>query len=304
MMITVLSSDGIEQHVDIIRLKDGSLVERITSRMLSRKFDHLTGRGGTVAWAPDGRTIAFVAKQGAGDRILLWDLYEKAVFSTIHVPDIETIESLAWAPDSKKLALVGTGDGQSDLYLLNIGDGSVTQLTGSPQREDHPCFSPDGSEIVFVSKFESQFDMKIIDIVTRKSRTIFNTPSDELWPQWLPEGNKLLFVSTRRKINDLFVYHLDEEKEYRLTQTLSGIMNPSLSPDGRKILFNSYYQGRNELFIMDMPDMRELRKIDSDLAARMNPSTERSEIGPLVQRKRNTAQETPKPEGNDFTTSV
>ena len=299
-MITVLSSDGIEQHVDIIRLKDGSLVERITSRMLSKKFDHLTGRGGTVAWAPDGRTIAFVAKQGAGDRILLWDLYEKAVFSTMRVPDIETIESLAWAPDSKKIAIVGTGDGQSDLYLLNVSDGSVTQLTGSPQREDHPCFSPNGSKIVFVSKFKSQFDIKIIDIVTRKSRTIFNTPSDELWPQWLPEGNKLLFVSTRRKINDLFVYHLDEEKEYRLTQTLSGIMSPSLSPDGRKILFNSYFQGRNELFIMDMPDMRELRKIDSGLAARINPSTEKPEIGPVVQRKRNTAQEISKPEGNDF----
>ena len=285
-MITVLSSDGVEQHVDIIRLKDGSLVERITSRMLSKRFDHLTGRNGTAAWAPDGRSIAFVAKHGAGDIIILWDLYDKKTLKTFVVPDIETIESLAWASNSKKLALVGTGQGQSDLHLLNIDNGSVMQLTGSPQREDHPCFSPDGSKIVFVSKSESQFDIKIMDITTRSAETVFKSPTDELWPQWLPEGNKLLFVSTRQKINDLFVYHLDEKKEYRLTQTLSGIMNPALSPDGRKILFNSYFQGQNELFIMNMPDMQELRNIDSDLALRMKPVTGKSDSDSLNNEKR------------------
>ena len=294
-MITVLSSDGIEQHIDIIRIKDGSLVERITSDMLSKKFDHLTGRGGTIAWAPDGRSIAFVAKQGDGDAILIWDLYKKELRRTMEVSDVETIESLAWAPDSKKLALVGTGDGQSDLYLSDTENGSVIQLTGSPQREDHPSFSPDGSKIVFVSKFKSQFDIKVIEIDTKEATTIFNSSTDELWPQWLPEGNKLLFVSTREKINDLFVYHLDEEKEYRLTQTLSGIMNPSLSPDGRKIIFNSYFQGQNELFIMNMPDMRELRRIDADLTARVNPSSRKPYTAPRIIGKRNIVRESSSP---------
>ena len=68
-MLVVLSSDGIEQHVDIIRLEDASIVERITRSMRSSRFDHLTSGGGTVAWAPDGHTIAFVAKDGPRDRI-------------------------------------------------------------------------------------------------------------------------------------------------------------------------------------------------------------------------------------------
>ncbi|MFT5373195.1 MAG: dipeptidyl aminopeptidase/acylaminoacyl peptidase [Candidatus Latescibacterota bacterium] len=267
-MLAVLSSDGIEQHVDIIRLKDASLVERITRSMRTSNFDHLTSGHGTVAWAPDGHTIAFVAKDGPRDRILLWDLYDKALIKTLRVPDIETVESLAWAPNSHHLALVGTGYGQSDLYILDVKNDALRQLTGTPQREDHPAFSPDGRHIAYSSKQQSQFDIKVYDLEKGESETVISSPTDDLWPQWLPEGNKILFVSTRDKINDLFVYHLEEQREYRLTRTLSGIMNPALSPDGRQIVFNTYFKGRSEIYLMDMPDWPALKRLDTELLAR------------------------------------
>ncbi|MEE2874327.1 MAG: peptidase MA family metallohydrolase, partial [Candidatus Latescibacterota bacterium] len=227
-MLAVLSSDGIEQHVDIIRLNDASLVERVTRSMRAAEFDHLSIGSGTVAWAPDGHTIAFVAKEGPRDQILLWSLYDKELGQTLAMPDLELIESLAWAPDTRELAFIGTGSGQSDLYTINVDTGERRQITGTPQREDHPNWSPDGQHIAFSSKYHNQFDIKIYDMAEGTSRTVVSNPTDDLWPQWLPEGNKLLFVSTRDKINDLFVYHLDEEREYRLTRSLSGIMNPAL----------------------------------------------------------------------------
>ena len=143
------------------------------------------------------------------------------------------------------------------------------QLTGSPQREDHPTFSPDGSKIAYSSKYNNQFDIKIYDIETGQITPAIASPTDDLWPQWLPEGNKILFVSTREKINDLFVYHLEEEREYRLTRTLSGIINPALSPDGRQIIFSTYFKGGSELYLMDMPDMPSIKRRDAELLARL-----------------------------------
>ena len=268
-MLVVLTSDGIEQHVDIIRLEDASIVERITRSMRTSSFDHLTSGGGTVAWAPDGHTIAFIAKDGPRDRILLWDLYEKEVVKTLRVDSVETIESIDWAPDSRRLALIGTGYGQSDLYTLDVYTEELVQLTGSPQREDHPTFSPDGSKIAYSSKYNNQFDIKIYDFETGQITTAIASPTDDLSPQWLPEGNKILFVSTREKINDIFVYHLEEEQEYRLTRTLSGVINPALSPDGRKIVFSTYFKGSSELYLMDMPDMPSIRRRDAELSARL-----------------------------------
>ncbi|MDP6700848.1 MAG: peptidase MA family metallohydrolase, partial [Candidatus Latescibacteria bacterium] len=268
-MLATLSSDGVEQHVDIIRLTDASLVERVTRSMRAAQFDHLSIGSGTVAWAPDGHTIAFVAKEGPRDRIMLWDLYDKELGQTLTMPDLELIESLAWAPDSRQLAFIGTGYGQSDLYVIDIETGERQQLTGTPQREDHPNWSPDGQSLAYSAKYRHQFDIKAYDFATGTAHTIVASPTDDLWPQWLPEGNKLLFVSTRDKINDLFVYHLDEGREYRLTRSLSGIMNPALSPDGRQIVFSTYFKGRSHLYLMDMPEWPGVKRKDAELLARV-----------------------------------
>lgn len=268
-MLAAYSSDGIEQHVDIIRLRDASLVERITESMRAADYDHLGIGSGTVAWAQDGQTIAFVAKEGPRDRIMLWNLYDKELVQTLTMPDMDLVESLAWAPDSRQLAFIGTGQGQSDLYTIDVQSGERRQLTGTPEREDYPHWSPDGQRIAFSSKYRNQFDIKIYDLTKGTAHTAISSPTDDLWPQWLPEGNKLLFVSTRDKINDLFVYHLDEGREFRLTRSLSGVMNPALSPDGRQIVFNTYFKGRTHLYRMAMPEWPEVKRKDAQLLERV-----------------------------------
>ncbi len=273
-MLAVLSTDGVERHVDIIRLTDGSLIERVTRGMRVRQYDNLTFTSGSLDWAPDGRTLAFVAKDGPRDRILLWDLYDKKVSRAMQLRGIDMIESLAWAPDSRHLALVGTGYGQSDIYILDTETEKVRQVTGSPQRDDYPAWSPDGRQLAFSSKRGGSMDIRIFDVNTGQTRTAIASPYDDMWPQWLPEGDKILFVSTRESINDLFVYHLGKNEEFRLTRTLNGVMNPSLSPDGRKILLSTYHRGRSELYVMDMPDWLGIRRIDAELAARVGESRE------------------------------
>jgi len=267
-MLVVLSTDGVETHVDIVRLRNGSLVERVTSGMRTADFDDLTFGPGTVAWAPDGHTIAFVAKKGPRDRILLWDMYDKRLKKSIDFSELEIIESLDWAPDSQRLAFVGTGSGQSDIYFVEVDDGDLTQITGTPQREDHPAWSPDGSQMAFSAKYRGQFDIRVHDLESGRSRPLITSPTDDLWPQWLPEGNKILFVSTRERINDLFLFHLETGEEYRLTRTVSGVMSPALSPDGKEIVLATYYHSRRELYRMDMPSWPEIKTRSDLLAAR------------------------------------
>ena len=274
-MLAVLSTDGVEQHVDIIRVSNGRRVQRVTTGMRTRVFDDLTFGDGTVAWAPDGSTIALVGKDGPKDAIVLWDLYDKKLVNTLSFDDIEIVEGLDWAPDSRRLAFVGTGYGQSDLYMVDVATEQVRQLTGTSRREDHPDFHPDGRRLAFSAKVEGQFDIKVYDLDTGSQSTLVATPGDDLWPEWTPEGDRLLFVSTREGINDLFLQDLSDGREYRLTRTLSGIMNPSLSPDGQQLVLNTYYHSRREMYRMDMPTMPELRLRSDELAARVG-------AGPVV----------------------
>ena len=204
---------------------NGTVVERVTTGMRTAIFDDLTFGQGSVAWAPDGRTIAFVAKKGPKDLLLLWDLYDKEVTGSIVFEDIEVIRSLDWGPDSRLLAFVGTGYGQSDIYYVDVETRQLTQVTGTPTREDYPAWSPDGARIAFSAKRNGQFDIREYDLETGRTRGLISSPTDDLWPQWLPEGNKMLFVSTRERINDLFVYHLETGQEFRITRTISGILS-------------------------------------------------------------------------------
>jgi len=268
-MLAVISTDGVESHVDIIRLSTGRLVERVTEGMRAVQYEDLTFGDGSVAWGPDGRTIAFVAKRGPEDLILLYDLYDKKLSRTLHYDGIEVIHGLDWAPDARRLAFVGTGYGQSDIYYADVETGELTQVTGTPQRDDYPAWSPDGSELAYSAKRSGQFDIRAHNFDTGRTRSLVASPTDDLWPTWLPEGNKILFVSTRDGINDLFVQHLEEKREYRLTRTVSGILTPSLSPDGKQIVLSTYYHGRQELYRMDMPVWPQLVEHSAALAARV-----------------------------------
>lgn len=268
-MLATLSTDGVEQHVDIIRLSNGRLVERVTEGMRADTYDDLTFNDGTVAWSPNGRSIAFVGKQGAQDILVVWDLYDKQIVDTRTFDGIEIIESLDWAPDGRRLAFVGTGYGQSDIYVFDVSTDGLAQITGTPQRDDYPNFSPDGRRLAFSSKRGSQFDIRVYDFDSQKMSTLLATPTDDLWPEWLPTGDRLLFVSTRDGINDLFLYDITEQREYRLTRTVSGIMSPSLSPDGKQIVLTTYYHSRRELYRMDVPSRAETVRRSDELAARV-----------------------------------
>lgn len=268
-MLVTLSTDGVEQHVDIIRLSNGRLVERLTKGMRTDVYEDLTFNDGTVAWAPNGRTIAFVGKKSAADIVVLWDLYDKEIVDVLTFEGLEIVEGLDWAPDSRRLAFIGTGFGQSDVYVVDVESGEVTQLTGTPQRDDQPDFSPDGRRLAFSSKRGGQFDIMVYDFDTRRVSTLLATPNDDLWPKWLPTGDRILFVSTRDGINDLFLYDIGENREYRLTRTVSGIMSPALSPDGKQIVLTTYYHSRRELYRMDLPNQTEVIRRSDELAARI-----------------------------------
>ncbi|MGD2253808.1 MAG: hypothetical protein PVF70_12915 [Anaerolineales bacterium] len=62
---------------------------------------------------------------------------------------IVSLPSVAWSPSADRLAFMGVIDGPtSDLYLYEMGDGSITQLTDGPSQGIRPSWSLDGLEIV------------------------------------------------------------------------------------------------------------------------------------------------------------
>jgi WD40 repeat protein len=61
---------------------------------------------------------------------------------------------VVWSPDSQRLAFIGGGDGQLDLYLTDA-DGPAQRLTRDGQRELNPVWSPDGNSLAWLALDDS-----------------------------------------------------------------------------------------------------------------------------------------------------
>jgi Tol biopolymer transport system component len=60
-----------------------------------------------------------------------------------------------WASDGERIVFTvypdGIGQRRADIYVVSRDGASMSQLTDSEARDQHPTWSPDGTRIAFVS---------------------------------------------------------------------------------------------------------------------------------------------------------
>ncbi len=81
----------------------------------------------------------------------------------------------------------------SDLYLLNIEEGTTRQLTFSG-REGSPVWSPDGKKIAFVSRRHSgPGQIYILDLSGGEAKKLTDLPVGVFSIKWFPTGDRIAF---------------------------------------------------------------------------------------------------------------
>src|SRR5262249_2535302 len=118
-------------------------------------------------WAPDGTRIAFTSNRDYVFAVYIMN----ADGSNAHLltDKVQDPASLAWSPDSSKIALSGgirgvpAGAGAQPsvhIYTVNIDGSQLTKLT-SDGINDSPTWSPDGRQIAFNSNRDADGRSKI-----------------------------------------------------------------------------------------------------------------------------------------------
>ncbi len=113
--------------------------------------------------------------------------------------EMERVGAFDVSPDGKLAVFpvteydIKANTSTSDLYLLNIEEGTTRQLTFSG-REGSPVWSPDGKKIAFVSRRHSgPGQIYILDLSGGEAKKLTDLPVGVFSIKWFPTGDRIAF---------------------------------------------------------------------------------------------------------------
>lgn len=210
----------------------------------------LPSAGASVAWAPDGRRIAFVSAtpgpeqaETSGDPMVITRYLYKPTAG----------EGLTRFNDNRR----------THLFVADVGTRAVTQLTDGATYEHSIDWSPAGDRIAFISNREPDadrvfnYDLFTVAVATRAVTRLTSTKSAEYTPAWSPDGTRVAFLATRRDLTssettmeDTHVWVMQADGTGRV-ELGAGIDNrqgaPQWSPDGKDVYFTVQERGNVRL---------------------------------------------------------
>ena len=153
----------------------------------------LPSAGREVAWAPDGRRIAFVSATPGPESA---DAHGDPMVITRYLYKPSAGEGLTRFNDNRR----------THLFVADIGTRQVTQLTTGASYEHSIDWAPKGDDILFVSNREANadttfnYDVFAVSARTRETRRLTSTKSAEYAPAWSPDGTRIAFSGTTRDL--------------------------------------------------------------------------------------------------------
>jgi len=253
-------------------------------------------------WSPDGQWIAYdgnlagksglivAHSDGSGAKFL-------SALEGTNSPMPSTGKSLTWSPDGKRIAFVSavpgpeTQDATGDpvvitrylykpddsegfsrfndnrrvhIFVVDISNGQVRQLTNGTHYEHSIDWSPNGEEIAFISNREPNedqffnYDIFALRVSDGSIRRLTSTESAEYRPRWSPDGKTIVYQATKRGLTDLettmedthvWLINADGSNPHEISSMIDNRQGaPSWSADGGAVYFTVLERGNVRLY--------------------------------------------------------
>jgi Tol biopolymer transport system component len=250
--------------------KTGEPRRRILKSTQSSNYETYRFINSQANWSPDGRYLAFAAKRGPRDNIVIVDVARNSEVKSMTIK-LNGVTTPSWSPDGQRLVFTGYDGGLSDLFVINRDGTGFKRLTEDKYADLHPVWSPDGTTIAFATDRGPETDFRTlkygnfrIALYHLDTGTIEVLPHmDEgknVSPQWAPDGRSIAFVSDRNGVSNVFLYDFETKDVYQLTDFYTGAqgitpLSPVLSwsQGADRLAFNYYENGKYDIYTLDNP---------------------------------------------------
>ncbi len=260
-LAAVLTNRKEELDVVIISTKDGEIIRNLT-KGFTTKYEFIVAEifkgNRDLAWSPEGDRVAFFARRGNRRVLFIYDALKGKEVQRLK-PDIDKMASPAFSPDGQRIAFAGNLEGVIDIFEINLGTGSIRNLTQDEFHDSNPEWSADGKTLVYnrrISGYKKIFTVDLND-PSQKTQYTFGESSD-IQPSFSRDGKKIYYSSDADgEIFNLHGLDLETGDIERYTDVIGGMFNPvELSELAGKpqLAFTAYHKSRFRLFRMPLKE--------------------------------------------------
>jgi len=243
----------------LIANADGSNERIIAKRKRPETFPWWTK--GTVAWSPDGQTIAAViggsATGGVPMEVVEIDVEDGSLRQLPKLGWYE-ISQIAWLPDKSGLLVMGaekaTDYYSQQIFLISYPSGHARRITTDFNNYVGMDLTGDGKTLAAVqsTRISNIWIAPNADTgraVQIKAGGTNQEGTDGL--SWAPDG-RIVYYSKARGNDDIWIMNGDGSDAKQLTVDVGTNYDLKVTPDGRYIVFTSERAGAPNIWRMDI----------------------------------------------------
>ena len=266
-------------------------------------------------WSPDNQQIAFLSKRGnqsgiwrmpalggtpvlvggamAGNvRLKYWSLDGRTIYYEL-TPNLFSLDlatgkatqitndshadqtSYSISPDEARVAFVDLRNGQKDLWVRPIREGSPIQVTNDSFEDRSPIWHPDGQRIIYSSIRDGVYQICVAFVDGRPPIQLTSGESDKFLLDVSFDGSSILHAASNEE-SDIWSVTVNAE-ETEVTAEPGAELWPAISPDGNTIAYqsvNNPAQTRKlrDSVILTRPTGREGQKVQLAVGG-VNPTS-------------------------------
>ncbi len=199
---------------------------------------------GPALW-PGGRSVIY-SETGA------WAIRTAPVTHgepTTVVPPISGNFGPVFDTDARNIYFTSDRDGNEDVYVVDLSDLNVANLTTNLGPDYDPDYSPDLHRLVFATVREGTHEILSIDQSGLDEVVIASDAGEDREPRFSPDGSRVAFVSNRGGSADIWIVDSAGGEPVRLTRNdKGGEYSPAWVQDGAFVVFEADWTGRETLW--------------------------------------------------------
>ena len=175
-----------------------------------------------------------------------------------------------FSPDGHRVAYGAFGEGRttSDVWIMNLDDGSTQRLTEDDADSNDPQWSPDGTTVAYSANAPGGKDL-VAHRTSGGARVLARREGTQFPSDWLADGSALLVTDDGSGSRDVIVQPANGSAAWPYAATSANETAARISRDGRWVAYVSDESGKEEVYLDSYP--RPGRRVQISLGGGRDP---------------------------------